>query len=198
MASSSQNTFSPEMVRILKIFGFGSILFVFTLSFFNERRADNSGKDDSILSISVADRIYFKNLRASTYEMEGRKEAKMNIYRHGKRKISETEPHLNFAILLNRIKDEAYIYTEPFPDELPLKIKWKNLDNGEEGELEFLGGDKIAHYRFAEEFYPLLAENTYFEMWHEDSWHSILAENLERDAVRVTLVDFFRLINNPK
>ncbi|PRY89267.1 hypothetical protein [Mongoliibacter ruber] len=198
MPANSPDSFSPEMVRILKIFGFGSLIFVFVLSFFNERKADNTGEADSVMYMADPERIYFKNLRASVYDREGREDAKMNIYRHGKRKQSTSEPHLNFMILLNRVKNEAYIYLEAFPEDFPMKLKWKNLDTEEVGELEFLGGDKFAHFDFADRFYPLLIENTYFEMWYEENWVPILEEDRERESVRVTLVDFYRLINNPK
>lgn len=198
MPQNSPDSFSPEMIRILKIFGFGSLIFVFVLSFFNERRADNTGEVDSILHVADSEKIYFKNLRASVYDREGRDDAKMNIYRHGKRTQSDTEPHLNFMILLNRVKNEAYIYVEPFPENLPLRVKWENPDSGKSGELEFLGGDKFAHFEFAEQIHPLLSENTYFEMWYEESWVPILNDDRERDAVKVTLADFYRMINNPK
>ncbi|TVP48304.1 MAG: hypothetical protein EA341_11320 [Mongoliibacter sp.] len=198
MPQASPDTFSPEMIRIFKIFGFGSLFFVFVLSFFNEKRANNTGEMDSIMYVADPERIYFKNLRASHYDIEGRNDAKMNLYRHGKREKSDSQPHLNFMILLNRVKNEAYIYAEPFPESLPLKIKWINSDSGESGELEFQGGNKFAHFEFAEQIYPKLIENTYFEMWHNEDWVPILTEGPERDAVKVTLVDFYRLINNPK
>ena len=85
MGNRSHDTFSPEMLRILKIFGVGSLVFVFIMSFFNERRANNSGQEDSPMSIGDADRLYFKNVRAAYYDVEERKDARMTIYRHGKR-----------------------------------------------------------------------------------------------------------------
>lgn len=197
MPSNSTDSFSPEMIRILKIFGIGSILFVFVLSFFNEKRADNSGEFDSVLRVPDSNRIYFKNLRAPQYDREGRDDAKMNLYRHGKRTKSD-QAHFNFMILLNRVKDEAYIFVEPFPDGFPIVIRHRHQETGEGGEITFYGGDKMAHYEFALEFYPLAIENTYFEIKSEEDWIPLLDNEKEREALRVTLVDFFRLIDNPK
>jgi len=195
MPSSSNDTLSPEMIRILKIFGLGSLLFVFVLSFFNERRADNTGKEEGIMHLRDADRLFFKNVRAPYYDVEGRKDAKMTVYRHGKRVLNEERPILNFSILINQLKDESYIYVELSTEEIPIRIQWKNNGSSESGELEFQGGDKFAHLKFAVELSPLLDENIHFQLWHMNGWVSILEESKEREALITTLTDYFRLIN---
>lgn len=199
MANKQNDTFSPEMKRILKIFGIGSLVFVLIMSFFNERRANNSGKEESPMSITDADRLYFKNVRAAYYDIEDRKDAKMSIYRHGKRANTEEVISVGLSILLNRVKDEAYIFVESTTEALPIKIRWSNLEEeSRNGELVFEGGDKYSHFAFVEELYPLLLENIILELWHEGKYVPILEGEVDKDALRITIIDYFKLINNPK
>ncbi|PSL04382.1 hypothetical protein [Cecembia rubra] len=197
--SSAKDSLSPEMIKILKIFGIGSLLFVFLLSFFNERRADNSGEANSLLRITDADRLFFKNVRAAYYDLEGRDDAKINIYRYGKRIQEEQSPNLNLSILINRIKDEAYIFVEPIPETLPFKLIWNNQSKQESGELTFYGGGTLEHYDFVSKLSPLLEENFRLEMELENGErYEILTDPKQRNALKTTIKDYFRLINQPK
>jgi hypothetical protein len=198
MPSSSNDTLSPEMIKILKIFGLGSVLFVLLLSFFNERRANNTGEDENPMMVSDQDRLFFKNMRAPYYDIEGREDAKINIYRYGKRIKSSGMPTLNLSILLNRVKDEAYIFVEPSPENLPLRLKWRNESLSDSGELVFYGGDKFAHYDFVRKLYPLLEENLIWERTEVTSPTPILQEETAREALKITIRDYDRLTNNPK
>ncbi|MCH7413468.1 hypothetical protein MM213_08230 [Belliella sp. R4-6] len=193
---SKSDSLTPEMIKILKIFGLGSILFVLMLSFFNEKRANNSGKEDSILSITDAERIYFKNVRGLYYDIEGRDDAKMTVYRFGKRLIESESPLINLAILINRVKDEAYIYVEPSWDTNYFKLRI-TLDD-EVNTFDFKSGDKLSHFEFVNRIYPFLRENAYFEVWKDDKWIPILENEKEIDALKTPISDFYRLINNPK
>ncbi|HSJ68919.1 MAG TPA: hypothetical protein VK921_14640 [Anditalea sp.] len=193
---SKKNKIDPEMMSLFKIFGIGSLIFVFILSFFNEKRP-NLENQDSLLAINDASRLYFKNVRQPFYDLDGRRDAKMNVYRLGKRVISEEEPVLNVAIIINRIKDEAYLYVEPstiFESEETIRIRWKSEDGRSSGELEFRNGDRYDHYRFIEELYPLLQDNASFSTEIAGQWYPILINQKERDALRITSFDYFRLI----
>lgn len=199
MAKKQHDTFSPEMLKILKIFGIGSLLFVFVMSFFNEKRANNSGKEESPMSIGDADRLFFKNVRAAYYDIEDRKDAKMTIYRYGKRAKIEEVLTIELSILLNRVKDEAYIFVESSSGEFPIKIRWSNLEQKDRnGELVFEGGDKFQHLDFVEKLYPLLVENTSFELRNDGTFTPILVDDNEKEALRITAKDYFKLINSSK
>ena len=199
MAKKSNDTFSPEMLRILKIFGIGSLVFVLIMSFFNERRANNSGKEESPMRITDAERLYFKNVRAAYYDIEDRKDAKMTIYRYGKRTKTVDSPSIELSILINRVKDEAYIFVESNIQEPPLTIRWHSLDEENKGgELVFKGGDKFQHLAFIEELYPLLLENTSFDLRYNGEYFPILGEESGKDAFKITIIDYFKLINKSK
>ena len=103
------------------------------------------------------------------------------------------------SILINRIKDEAYIFIESNSEELPIKVKWSNLDGkNKSGELVFEGGDKYAHLAFVEALYPLLLENTLFELWDGEKYIQIFEGENDKDALRITISDYYKLINKPK
>lgn len=196
MAAKSNDTFPPEMIRLLKIFGIGSFLFVLLLSFFNERRANNTGNQESELWVSDAQRMFFKNLRGAFYDQEVRNDAKMTVYRHGKRTKAAAEPVLNFAILINRVKSEAYIYAETSDEMLPITLYWLNRHDQQTGKLTFEGGDKMGHYAFAQKVYALLVEEDVdFELANSSGRTILWKEEKERNAVFTTLEDYFQLIN---
>lgn len=193
---SKKNKIDPEMMSLFKIFGIGSLIFVFILSFFNEKRP-NLENQDSLLAINDASRLYFKNVRQPFYDLDGRRDVKMNVFRLGKRVISEEQPVLNVAIIINRIKDEAYLYVEPstiFESEETIRIRWESEDGRSSGKLEFRNGDRYDHYRFIEELYPLLLDNASFSTEIAGQWYPILINQKERDALRITSFDYFRLI----
>jgi len=193
---SQKNKIDPEMMSLFKIFGISSLVFVFIISFFNEKRPTIDSQD-SLLAINDASRLYFKNVRQPYYDLDGRKDAKMNVYRLGKRVISEDDPVLNVAIIINRIKDEAYLYVEPSPvfeSEEKIKIRWISEDENSSGELEFRSGDRYDHYGFIEKIYPLLLDNASFSAEIAGEWFPILIDQRERDALRITSFDYFRLI----
>jgi hypothetical protein len=195
MPSTTNDTFSPEMIRILKIFGLGSILLVLILSFFNDRKANNSGDESNLMRITDADRLYFKNIRAPYYDLEGRDDAKINIYRYGKRIKKSENPIINLSILLNRIKNEAYIFVEPAPETLPFVLKWKNETHLDSGKLAFYGGDKIAHFDFVMKLNMLMQDEIRFELEQEENTLPILKTEKEREALAITMKDYFRMVN---
>ena len=198
MPKNNKESFSPELIRLLKIFGIGSLVFVLVMSFFNEKRANNSGKEPSPMRMGDAERIFFKNVRAAYYDIENRKDAKMTIYRHGKRKKDTNLPNLVFSIILNQGTDEAYIFLEPDFAEFPIHLKWSHPDKNLEGGITFEGGDKFAHFEFAQKIAPLLLEKVYFEIKKTDGWLPLWEDEIEKNAVSVTIEDYQKLINYAK
>jgi hypothetical protein len=196
MAKNNKDTLSPELIRLLKIFGIGSFVFVLVMSFFNEKRANNSGKEPCPMRMTDAERIYFKNVRSAYYDIEIRRDAKMTVYRHGKRSKDTNRPTLVFSIILNQINDEAYIFLEPNFEELPVRIKWSIPDKNQEGEITFEGGDKFAHFEFTQKITPLLLDNAIFEILVKESWRTLWRDEKEKNAVMVTIEDYQKLINS--
>ncbi|UCS94567.1 hypothetical protein KZP23_05975 [Echinicola marina] len=194
--SGKQPIFTPELVKVIKIFGLLSIGIVLFFSFFNDYRADNSG-DAGQSHITDASRLYFKNMRRYYYDMEKQDEAKLDIFRYSKRLKEENLPFINLSIIISRIKDKAFIYLEPstpLQKESEIQIRWKNLENDTGGILSFIPGDRHSHFDFVAELAPLIEDEIVFEVKIDGHWQSILDTEKERYAFKVTAEDYFRLI----
>jgi hypothetical protein len=196
MAKNGKDTLSPELVRLLKIFGLGSLIFVLVMSFFNEKKANNSGTEPSPMRMADAERIFFKNVRSVYYDIENRRDAKMTVYRHGNRVTNPGTPNVGFSIILNQYSQEAYIYLESNFDEMPIRLRWSITEKNQVEEIAFDGGDKFAHFEFAQKVAPLLSENTIFEVWTQDKWIRIWEDEKEKKGIIVTMEDYQRLIGN--
>jgi hypothetical protein len=199
MQKSTKDPLGPELRKSFKIFGVASIGLVLLLSFFNEKRADNTGDRDEF-AITDASRIYFKNIRSAYYDAENRRDAKMNLYRFGSRIDDSTQNVLNAALIINAVKDAAYLYLEPqgkFQHENPVEVKWESK-NGGNGNIQFIQGDRHSHCQFVREVYPLLEDNKETRFWAlvEEDWIPILEEENERTAFITTCKDYFRLISH--
>lgn len=194
MAKNNKDTLSPELIRLLKIFGLGSLVFVLIMSFFNDKRANNSGIEPSPMRMTDAERIFFKNLRSPYYDIENRRDAKMTVYRHGKRSKDTNSPTLVFSIIISQLNDEAYIFLEPNFEELPVRVKWSIPEKNQEGEITFEGGDKFAHFEFAQKIAHFLIDDATFEVWQVDNWKPLWMEEKEKNAVMVTIEDYQKLI----
>jgi hypothetical protein len=194
---ATKDALSPELIGILKLFGAVSIGMVLLLSLFNDRRANNTGEMDEFF-ITEASRIYFRNLRQSSYDLELRKDAKMDVFRYEKRVTDTARQVLNVALIINRKKDAAYLYLEPhgsLQQENPLVIRWKK-QSGEKGENTFYQGDRFSHLQFLANIFPLLIleEKVEFEAKIKEAWIPILTSQEEIDALRIPCKDYFRLI----
>ncbi|WP_158856230.1 hypothetical protein [Lunatibacter salilacus] len=194
---ATNDALSPELLRIIKIFGAVSVGLVLLLSLFNDRKADNTGSMDEFF-VTDANRIYFKNLRQHNYDWERHHAAKMDIFRYEKRVTDTSGYTLNAALIINRVKDAAYLYLEPqgrLKHENPLEIRWEKSP-GDKGKSSFYQGDRYSHYQFVEEIFPLLNldEPVAVEAKVGDSWIPILTSTQEIDALRITCKDYYRLI----
>lgn len=184
--------FTPELVKIVKIFGLISIGLVLLLSFFNTNRANNSGEDLSFRMTSSS-RIYFLNVRVLKYDRESRLDAGMLLFRHGKRAISNTEPVLDLVIILNNPKDEAYLYLEPMNVDWPLEIRASK--DGKEKVFQFQNGNNSEFLGYVRQLEPWIANDAQFELKVDSSWIPIWSTPKEKEAIKTIIEDYFRLIN---
>lgn len=184
--------FSPELVKILKIFGLISIGLVVLLSFFNTKRANNSG-DDLTFRMSSSSRIYFLNVKAIKYDREARSDAGMILFRHRKRAVEENEPMLNLVLILNNPKDEAYLYLEPVKLDWPLEIRATLNENKQE--FLFENGNNSELLSYVRKLEPWISKDANFEIKADSTWVGIWTKPQEKEALKTSLEDYFRLIN---
>ncbi|AGA77171.1 hypothetical protein Echvi_0898 [Echinicola vietnamensis DSM 17526] len=186
---------TPELLKVIKIFGLLSVSIVLVLSFFNEYRADNTGTDDPH-SMTDSNYLYFKNVRRLHYEIDKNPATKLEIYRLDKRLKGENLIFVNLSIIVSRIRNKAYIYIEP-ADKLKsvttVEISWQK-NGSEQGMLSFQQGDRMSHHRFVCELYPLIDEKTEFKVKIAGKWLPILVSDKERQAFKTTTEDYLQLI----
>lgn len=192
MSKKQNEIFTPELIKILKIFGFVSIGLVFILSFFNSKRANNSG-EDLTFRMSSSSRMYFLNVRTLKYDRETRSDAGMILFRHGKRAISGSDPQLDLVIILNNPKDEAYLYLEPVNLDWPLEIK--ATQEGREQIFHFDMGNNFEVLEYVRQLEPWIESEASFVIKVDSTWIDIWSSPKEKDALKTIIEDYFRLIN---
>lgn len=183
---------TPKLIKIIKIFGIATISLVIVMSFFNDKRANNSGKDDTF-RMEDSDRLYFLNVRASYYDRENRTDAVMALFRHGKRLISDSIPSLDLLIIFNSRKDEAYLYLEPVNFDWPIKIRASGKVNSEEFFLD--NGNKFDHKSHVDKLKPWIEDVASFDLCYKEAWIPIWASPKEKKVLKTILNDYFRLLN---
>lgn len=169
-----------------------SIGLVFILSFFNTKRANNTG-DDLTFRMSSSSRLYFLNVRAIRYDRETRSDAGMLLFRHGSRTVAKTDPLLNLVLILNSRKDEAYLYLEPVNVDWPLELRVTN--EGETQNILLENGNNTQFLAQVRQLEPWIKADADFEVKVGSAWVSIWEDPKEREALQAILGDYFRLIN---
>ncbi|MDR7128474.1 hypothetical protein J2X69_000806 [Algoriphagus sp. 4150] len=188
----TNDSLSPELIKLLKIFGLISIGLVLLLSFFNTKRANNSGEDLSFRMTSSS-RMYFLNVRVINYDRETRSDAGMLLFRHGKREVSKSNPTLDLVIILNNSKDEAYLYLEPVNVEWPLEIRASS--GGTQEEFQLQNGNNSEFLRYVRQLEPWITNEAKFEIKQNATWVDLWSNPKEKEALKTILEDYFRLIN---
>lgn len=183
---------TPELVKIIKIFVFTSLGLVILLSFFNGYRANNSN-DDRTFSINDSNRLYFLNVRSIYYDREVRRDAGMSLFRHGKRRQSDSLPTLDLVILLNSAKESAYIFFELENAEWPIKIIAKS--QAETAVLEFRKGNNADHFAMYQQLKTFIKSDAEFEMDLGQKSIPLWTEPKEKAAIKLVIEDYDRLLN---
>jgi hypothetical protein len=190
---ASRNTIlTPELVKILKIFFFSSFGLMLVFSFFDSHRAANSGKDQTF-RITDANKLYFLNVRSIHYDRELRRDANMTIFRHRKRTQSDSLPKMDPMIILNPIKDEAYIYFELINAELPVLLHAR-LGN-ENQTIEFIQGNNKEHYQLMRKIKHLIDKDFEIYLVKTEFQSPLWSSEKEKEILKTVFEDYFRLIN---
>ncbi len=190
--SKRDPVFTPELVKVLKIFIFSSLALVLVLSFFNGHRANNSGEDRTF-RMKDANQLYFLNVRSIHYDREIRQDASMTLFRHRNRLETDILPSLDLVIILNPLKDDAYIYFELKNGEWPIQIR--TTSSGIMETLDFANGNNLDHLNLFKKIAPAIEQNAQFELILGEKIYPLWAEEKEKDALKSVLEDYFRLLD---
>lgn len=190
--SAKDPVLTPELIKIMKIFIFSSLGLVLVFSFFNSYRADNTGADRTF-KISDADKLYFLNVRSIHYDREVRRDAGMTLFRHGKRFQSDSLPIFYPLIILNPVKDDAYVFFEIQNAEYPIRLR---TNAGSDSQvIDFSNGNNQDHLRLLNQL-KLWIEGDYEILLESgDQVFPIWASEKEKEIFKTVVEDYFRLIN---
>lgn len=191
--TSKDPIFTPELLKILKIFGIASVFIVLLLSFFNEKRANNTGEDQTF-KVNDSNRLFFLNLKAIHYDREARSDAKMLLFRHKDRNQEENERGLDLVIIQNSLKDEAYIYLEPKNIDWPLNIKAFTLTDS--ASFTFENGNAQTFLSYVNSIKPWVDAQANFSIESKDGWQPLWQKNEEQEAIKEILNDYFKLLED--
>jgi hypothetical protein len=193
--SSKAPVLTPDLIKVLKIFLGSALALVLVLSFFDGYRANNTGKDRAF-QVADADRLFFVNLRSIHYDREVRQEAEMELFRHGKRLVSDTSPTFFPALLLHSKQKEAYLFFELEGADYPIQIQ-ANLGD-EVIQIPFDLGGNTAHKALGEQLWSLLQQNASFKWAVDGKEYSLWETESEKEVLKTVLTDYFRILNQPQ
>jgi hypothetical protein len=193
--SSKPPVFTPDLVKVLKIFLGSALGIVLLLSFFDGYRANNTGKDRTF-QMASPDRLFFVNLRSIHYDRELRQEADMELFRHGKRLKSDTIPRFFPAILLPSKINEAYLLFELEGQDYPIQIQARSGD--EVIQISFDLGGNTVHKALGEQLWPLLQKKMSFSLSVNGKETPLWQTESEKEVLKTVLTDYFRLLNQPQ
>ncbi len=158
----------------------------------------NKKVDQTTISFATNDasKLFFKNLRQPYYDKEEMAAAKMDVYRLKKRNTANEHPVINLAIVNNWRYDEAYLLLEPnsLLSLSELAVSWVKESSREEGTVSFENGNKQSIVRFADQIYALIQQEATLTVSVGDKSMDILETAEDREAFRITMVDYYRLV----
>ena len=186
----SDSILTPELIKIIKVFGLVSVVLVVFFSFFNERRANNTGQDQAFRMSSSA-RMYFSNVRGINYEREVRRDAGMQIFRNKAFGDKDDNLNLSLILILNPGKDEAYIYLEPINLDWPITIRLKSTNGLEIHAFE--NGNKSDHLRYCKILQAAIEGSDQIELQIDEGWIPIWTSQKEKEVIKAILEDYKNL-----
>ena len=186
---------TPELIKILKIFIFSSFGLVLVFSFFNSYRADNSGEDRTF-KISDSDKLYFLNVRSIHYDRELRRDAGMTLFRHGKRFQSDSLPTFHPLIILNPVKDDAYVFFELQHAEYPIRLRTSSGSDAQA--IDFSNGNNQDHLRLMNQLKTWIEADYQIQLEINNQIFPLWSSEKEKEVFKTIAEDYFRLLNQSK
>ncbi len=140
-------------------------------------------------------RLFFLNVRASSYYQEAVKGQHMDLYRNRKFSQTATRPLLIPIIINAWVKHEAYLFVRPnkFPSLAPtLRVRYTG--DSTSGIYSLNTATRPEQYAFATQLYSSIVEGHELEvMLADSSFAPIFQDRGERAAYLATVQDYYRL-----
>ena len=138
--------------------------------------------------------LFFKNVRQSDYNMEDNQAAGLRVFRHENILPADGVPVIVPAIVMNILKDEAYILLEPgngLEDEDPLTLVLSGTGQSDTLKLEIPNREN--NLEFATRIYEHIQQGGSFRVMVKGSYADFLTDSRYREAFRITMSDYYRL-----
>jgi hypothetical protein len=179
-------------MKIRTVFG----LLVLVLVACNPDKQTQVDQSEITFKTTDSSKLYFKNIRQSYYDLEEMEAAKLEIFRFKKRAQGDERPVINLSIVNNWRYDEAYILLEPneLVQQDTLKVRWKSADGLKTDSIIYSRGNKTDIVKFADQVYQQIQSKSEFEIELEGNWKQFLNESLDREAFRITMFDYYKLV----
>lgn len=147
-------------------------------------------------------RMYFNNVRASYYNTvstpQSEKAEDTDVLLYSKSVIDTTQAIVNLHLVNVPKKENTFIMVSPnayFNGYQIFTVYWKDHIKGVKGEIRYKQGGMADQFLFATEIYNLLnREDVTFEVAFGDKRESFLNTLKERNAFRITMIDYYRLV----
>ncbi len=138
--------------------------------------------------------LFFKNIRQSDYDLEENEAAKLRVFRHEDRPQSDSIPYLSPAIVMNILRDEAYILIEPsatLADEDTIQVILHAESRNDTLELSMMNREN--NLEFASQIYEHMQQGGTFSVLDDGEFRPLMDEQKYRESFRVTISDYYRL-----
>ncbi len=145
--------------------------------------------DELQTSTTDPSELFFKNVRQSDYLLEELPEAKMNVFTH--KGFSDSSLFF-IKIVHNWQQDAAYTMFAMNQDIEAFTLIIGDSSNSES--IEYENGPVMEQVKLNTHIYNALLDNASFQIKTNDALIPILTGQEEREAFRVSMFDFYRLV----
>lgn len=155
--------------------------------------------EEPVFATTDRSRLFFKNVRMLFYEVE-EDSLRRDFFRLSDRvKDAPDRPVLNLCIVNDLLRDRAYVMLEPnefFGTADSIVVYYRDKAQGSEGQYRYRQSNMMRQWQFATDLYNGILQGQEFYVRAPDGREvPFLQEKREREAFRVTMVDYYRMVN---
>jgi hypothetical protein len=152
-------------------------------------------RDKFTFTVSDDSFLFFKNVRQIYYDFHDLPRAKWYAYRFSDRSLREDRPVLNPVIVVDWMKDEAYLLIEPnefLQAEATIVILERNK-SGRMLEYSLAERGRSNMLEFATKIYEGIMDEHEMFIQVQGKRYPLFADDNERENFRVVMSDYYRL-----
>ncbi len=143
-----------------------------------------------------ASELFFKNVRAIYYDKEEMTSAKLEVFRIKHFNDTDSSSPIKLAIVMNWIKDEAYVLVESkgiIAEDKAILLCWKN-QKGDMSKQKFDLKNKDDYFLYTGFVYDLILNNIAVTYMVDGETNALFTDTKDREAFRKTMFDFYNLV----